>query len=307
MSVAKPDHAATGIVALVVLTLVYGLTAVMARYFSESVGIFEQWYVRFFIAAIVMLIVFWNKIDISKFFRVSRKEMNLVLVRGFVGFVVAAGLYALSTLYATIGSVAVMQVVPTTALFGVIILHEKLTRGKVGIITVSFVGALMVLAQSVQSLSFGFGEFLSLIAGALFSLTFVLRKLQTGELNNYELAFGTTVVGAVGNYMAAGLFENSWLPQQEVFTHPLGIAFIGAGILSVMMSLLSHYGFEHVKATTGSVILDMELVFGVILGYLLYEEVLTPLQFLGAFIILVSAIAMSYLETRNKVIAPMPE
>lgn len=301
------NHVVLGVIALVALTAIYGLTAVMSRYFSESVGIFEQWYIRFSIAAIAMLVVFWRKIELKKFLRLSTRELWLVIARGFIGFVLAAGLYALSTLYATIGSVAVMQVVPLTALFGVLLVHEVLTKQKLGLILVAFAGALMVLLRSISDLHFGLGELFSLISGALFSLTFVLRKFHTGELNNYELAFGTTIVGAFGNYVATLIFERSALPHAEVFEPLLGLAFIGAGILSVMMSLLSHYGFEHVKATTASVILDLELVFGIIIGYLLYREILTPLQFIGAGIILSAAIAMSYLETRKDIVAPAPD
>lgn len=138
----------SGIIALVVLSLVYGLTAVMARYFSDSVGIFEQWYLRFFIAAIVILIVFHKKIDLHKFFHLSMREHILVAVRGFVGFVLAASLYALSTQHATIGSVAVMQVVPMTALFGWLILREHVSMQKLALILTSFVGAAIILIAS---------------------------------------------------------------------------------------------------------------------------------------------------------------
>ncbi len=288
-----------GIVALACLAFIYGLTAVMARYFSDSVGIFEQWYIRFLIAVVVMLIVFWRKIELTKFLHLSTKERWLLIVRGTVGYVLASGLYALSTQYATIGSVAVMQVLPITALFGVIILHESLSKTRVSLIVVSFVGALLVVLQSFHALHFGFGEILSLISAAMFSLTFVLRKFQTGELNNYELSFGTIAIGCIINYLLAAVFQKAAYPHAGVFEPHLGLLFVGAGILSVGMGLLSSYGFEHVKATTASVILDLELVFGVGLGYLIYHEMLTWLQTIGALIIFICAVITSLLENRK--------
>ena len=303
MRMAK-NNVPSGIIALVLLTVIYGFTAVMARFFSESVGIFEQWYLRFLIALLIMLVVFRKKIKLAKFMQASSTELWLVVVRGFVGFVVAAGLYALSTQLATIGSVSVMQVVPTTALLGVLLLHERVNKKVLSLIGLSFLGAVLVALRNIGDLHFGLGEIVSLISGALFSLTFVLRKKQTGELNNYELAFGTTVVGFLGNYILAAIFENAAIPDKQVFDSSLGLLFIGAGVLSVAMSLLSSYGFEHVKATTAAVILDMELVFGVVLGYLIYQEILTPIQSVGAAIILFAALCISYLETGKRALLP---
>lgn len=62
-----------------------------------------------------------------------------------------------------------------------------------------------------------------------------------------------------------------------------------------------------VKATTASIILDMELVFGLIFGYLFYREWLTPQQFVGTIIILIATITMTYLESRKTVVCPSPE
>ncbi|MFZ1801750.1 MAG: DMT family transporter [Candidatus Saccharimonas aalborgensis] len=310
----KPDNLVTvqmnkvrsGILALIVLTAIYGITAVMARFFSDSIGLFEQWYIRFSIALVLMLVVFHRKIRFAYLFQVSRRERILVAVRGLLGFVAAAGLYALSTQYASIASVAVMQAIPTMALFGWLILRETMTTRKFSLILLAFVGALLVASRSGVSLSFGYGELLSLASGALFSLTFVFRKLQTGELNNHELAFATTAYGVMGNYIMAVLTTHHIVPSTPI-SPLLWLLFLGAGALSVGMSLLSHYGFEHVKATTASIILDMELVFGLIFGYLFYREWLTPQQFVGAIIILVATIAMTYLESRKTVVAPSPE
>lgn len=303
----KHSTTTSGIVALVALTFIYGLTAVMARFFSDSVGIFEQWYIRFFVAAIVMLIVFHKKIRFNELGKASRKEHGLVAFRGLIGFVLGAGLYALSTQYASIGSVAVMQVVPITALFGWLILHEKVSRETLVLIIISFVGAVLVVMQSGIGIHFGLGEALSLLSGAFFSLTFVLRKKQTGEFNNYELAFTTTLYGFGGNYLIAVLTTGRILPPSAAFEPGLALLFIGAGILSVMMSLLSSYGFEHVKATTASVILDMELVFGIALGYLFYRELLTSQQLFGALMILFASGAIGYRDAKKQPIAPSPE
>ena len=297
----------TGIVALVVLTLIYGLTAVMARFFSDSVGIFEQWYIRFFIASVAMLIVFHRKIRFNAILGASKKDHVLMAVRGLIGFVVATGLYALATQHASIGSVAVMQVVPTTAFFGWLLLRERISPQTFLLILLSFVGAILVVSRSGIGLHFGYGELSSLISGAMFSLVFVLRKKQSPRLNNYELSFVTMLYGALGNYILAICTTGHVLPVGADWSFGLAALFFGAGLLSVAMSLLSSFGFEHVKATVASVILDMELVFGVILGYVFYRELLTTQQVFGACLILAATTVIGYSSARKQPVAPSPE
>lgn len=293
------NHQLRGLVALILLALVYGLTGIFARYFSTHLGVFEQWYLRFLVALIVTVIVFHRKIDYRKFRRISRTEWTVMSIRGLVGFVGALWLYAESTHYTTIGSVAAMQIVPTTALLGIIIFHEKVSKTLLGLIVVSFAGAAVVALQDVVHLRFGVGEIMSLVSGALFSLSLVLRKKQTGELNNYELVFGMTAIALFGNYLLNVMTGGGWVPAAQAITMTLGLLLIVAGALSTLMSLLANYGFEHVKATTATVILNLELVFGALFGYLLYREVLTSRQTLGALIILFASSAVAYMEAKK--------
>jgi drug/metabolite transporter (DMT)-like permease len=288
-----------GLIALVLLALIYGITGIFARYFTMHLGVFEQWYLRFFVALIVTIIVFRRKIDYHKFMHISRTEWTVMSIRGIVGFVGALWLYAESTHYTTIGSVAAMQIVPTTALLGVIIFHEKVSKAMLGLIVLSFAGAAIVALHDVAHLTFGVGEIMSLVSGALFSLSLVLRKKQTGELNNYELVFGVTAIALVGNYLLNVITGGDWTPASQAITPTLGLLLVIAGALSALMSLLANYGFEHVKATTATVILNLELVFGALFGYMLYREVLTPRQTFGALVILLASSTVAYLEAKK--------
>jgi len=132
-------------------------------------------------------------------------------------------------------------------------------------------------------------------------------KKQTGELNNYELTFGTLAVGAIGNYVLSLFVNHRAFVDVAHWSPTLGLLFLGAGVLSALMGLLSSYGFEHVPAITASVILDLELVFGILFGFLIYREVLSGYEIIGASIILAAIVILSYTENRNKTyIVPAP-
>lgn len=290
----------SGIVALVFLTAIYGLTAVMSRYFSLETSMFEQWYIRFGLASLLMAIAFKHKIDFKKFAHLSRRELRLLLFRAAIGFVIAAGLYALASQREKIGVVSLMQILPLTAVFGVLIMHEKLSWQRLSLVALSLFGAVVVLLPKLgDGLGYSSGAVLSLLSGALFSLVFVLRKKHTGELNNYELAFGMLVIGAVGNYLLSIVAYQRVFVDVTAWTPTLGLFFLGAGILGAAMSLLSNYGFEHVPAITASIILDLELVFGLLFGFIIYHEVLLTYEIVGASIILMAVILMSFVENKK--------
>jgi len=298
----------SGVVALVVLAAIYGLTAVMSRYFSLQTSLFEQWYLRFGVASVLTALVFYRKIEYKKFLHASSHELNLMVLRGIIGLVLAAGLYALASQQEKIGIVSLMQILPLTAVFGMLIMHEKLTRQRALLLTMSLIGAIIVLTPKLSAgFGFGSGAIWSLISGALFALTFVLRKKQTGELNNYELTLGTLVVGAIGNYVLSLIMYHRAFVDVTQWSPTLGLLFLGAGLLSALMGLLSSYGFEHVPAITASVILDLELVFGIIFGFLIYREVLSGYEIVGASIILAAIVIMSYAENKKRAyIVPAP-
>ena len=298
----------SGVLALVVLAAIYGLTAVMSRYFSLQTSLFEQWYLRFGVASVLTALVFYRKIEYKKFLHASSHELNLMVLRGVIGLILAAGLYALASQQEKIGIVSLMQILPLTAVFGMLIMHEKLTRQRALLLTMSLIGAIIVLTPKLSAgFGFGSGAIWSLISGALFALTFVLRKKQTGELNNYELTLGTLVVGAIGNYVLSLIMYHRAFVDVTQWSPTLGLLFIGAGLLSALMGLLSSYGFEHVPAITASVILDLELVFGIIFGFLIYREVLSGYEIVGASIILAAIVIMSYAENKKRAyIVPAP-
>lgn len=287
-----------GVAALFLLVFIYGITPVMARFFSNQLGVYEQWYLRFLAAALIMGVVFWKNIRFRKLLTFSHYEWWLTIARGLIGFGGGAVLFALATKYTTIGSVSAMQILPFTAIFGVVLLRERLGLTKALLVVLSFVGAILVAVQDIATLRFGLGEVLSLVSGALFSLSFVLRRKQTNEMNNYELSFVTTLAGFAINYLLAVATTHRLFPtHQQSLT--LGLLILAAGVLSAAMSMLANYGFEHVHATTASIIMNMELVFGVLFGFLLYREVLTARQTIGALVILVASSTAGYLEAKK--------
>jgi drug/metabolite transporter (DMT)-like permease len=297
----KNKAALSGVSALFVLAAIYGLTAVLARYLGHGVGVFEQWYLRYGAAVILALIIFWRRITLTKFLHLSGREWALLLGRAVVGSTIAVALYTLAAQHAKIGTVAFMQEIPSIAIFGVILFHEKLTGPKLVLILLSFLGAAITAVESFHDLSLlNIGAIYSAISGALFALVLVTRRWHSDALNNQEIAIGLMAIGCVVDYVLA-LFTShrAFIPLNH-FKPAFIFVLLAAGVLSVAINFLANYGFERVDAILAGNILSLEEVFGPIFGYIFYRETLKGHEIIGGLIILLSVICMNQLGRRNR-------
>jgi len=306
----KKDQAVRGMLALVGLAGLYGLAGALARYLGHDLGIFEQWYMRYGLACVFAIICFYNKIDLRKLLHLPGREWAVLLFRTIAGSVIAVALLTLAVQQAKIGPVAFMQILPTTALFGVLLFHEKLSWKKGGLLLLSFCGASIVTVSGFNDLSgINMGEVWSLISGAIFSLVLVTRKWHGPSLNNYELTVIMTGMSAIMDYsLSLVLYHRPFIPS-EVFTLDFSLVMLLAGAMSVGIHFLMNYGFEHVSSIVASAILDLEMVFGAIFGFVLYGEVLSPREVIGGAVILGAVVLMNQLarsEGEGGEVAPDP-
>jgi drug/metabolite transporter (DMT)-like permease len=71
---------------------------------------------------------------------------------------------------------------------------------------------------------------------------------------------------------------------------------IGA-VCNILSTFLGNFALQHLNATIGTQLLLMDNVFAAILGYFIYREIVTPIEILGAIIIIGSVyISNKFLE-----------
>lgn len=287
-------NASSGILALVAVAVYYGITAVLARYLSINNDVFEQWYLRYGLAFLTSLIIFYGKIDYKKFLHLPKKEWIVLLFRALIGNVAAVALYTLAAQDAKIGPVAFMQAFPSLALLAVIVMHEKLTMKKGLLILLSFVGVVIVVLENPHDLlSFNIGEIYSLISGVLFSFMFVTRKWHTGILNNQEITTALIGLGFIANYLLSIIIYRHFFVSVDHWSVQFGAVLFFASIASVGNFFFLNYGFERVSGIIAGNILNLEQIFGPIFGFIFYHEVLTSHEIIGGIIILIAVVAMN--------------
>lgn len=288
-----------GILALVLLAWVFATMGLFARQLDTNFALFEQTYLRIALALVLGIILFWPKLRWSVIKSISLKDSGVLFVRS-VFLYLAVVLITEAILNTKFSTATIITVLPLMPLLGYIFLREVVRVKTLLWIIVGFIGSVLVAIQSFNSFSFGYGELMALCSILLFDISYITRKWQSKELNNYEstvIMFGF----AVPFLFITSLVLGEMLPDVSDFTLSMLAFLLIAALFNVVNLLLTNFGFEHVKAAVAGNILTLEVFFVLLYGFFFYGEVPVLREVIGGLLILSSVFAVNYLENKKPV------
>jgi drug/metabolite transporter (DMT)-like permease len=293
----KTEHQ-KGVLAIVMLTVCYGILPLIPRYLSISFELFQQVYLRLTTGFLLSFLFFRKKIDISKIIKLPIKDWGFVALRAFVYYFMGVILYTQALLLTKISNVAFIGAIPMTAILGFVFLKEKFTAKKALLVLLSFLGVVFISIQDYSNLlHFGRGEIVAILSAFFISLAFISRKWQTKVVNDEEVA--TLMLFFAALFVFGGsLIRGEGLPTQGWH---LGIilALLLGGLLNVGVSFLMNYGFARLEAVLASNLIALDPVFAALFAFLVFSEVPVVKEVIGGTVIISSAIMMDRLESRK--------
>lgn len=287
-----------GVLALVLLAMVFASMGLFARYLSTGFLLFQQVYLRMLAAFVVGYFVFRKQIDLSKLKKISKKDWFVIILRAVSYSLFGIILFTQAIIITKYSNVSFIGSLPMTAVLGFILLHEKFSYKKLALVLLAFVGVLLISLKDYSNIfAWGKGEILTLISTVFFSLSYIARKWQSNLLNNKELTVINFLVAFLAVFLVS-IFKGDGLPTTGWH---LGLLFAvaGAGIFNIMNVFLTNYGFQKVEAVLASNILTLESVFAVVLGFLFYKEVPMMKELLGGVVITLAVIGMNKVEAKE--------
>lgn len=285
-----------GILALVGLAAIYALMGIFARSLAVDFKLFQQIYLRILSAVIIGFIVFGKNFNISKLKKISSKEWLLIIFRSISYYLFGIALFTKAVLLTKISTVSFISSIPMTAIFGFIVLKEKITFNKIFYILLAFTGVIIISVKDFSSLLvWGMGEQLALASCVICSLAIIFRKYHTKLLNNNEITQLMLIVASIALFITSFLMKEG-LPITNWNINILLIIVI-AGLANVLMMLFTNIGFEKVQTSLASNILTLEMFFAVIFGFLFYHEVPAAKEIGGGLLILLSIVQMNKLDS----------
>lgn len=303
----KSSGELAGVLALTVLAAIYGFTGFFARELAPGLSIWQQQYLRLILAIPFLWLTFRGRIDLKNCAELIRRETALVVLRSVCLFALSVPLYFYATQHAQLSNVAFLQVLPYTFVLGVLINREKLTSAKLILMIIAAIGAcLITIPSGVNLAAIGRGELASIVSGILFSLGFVTRKRHKAKANDYEISF-TIMATAFVLLLLFSFLVGDGIPHPATVDARFFILLFIIAYLNTAMILLANFGFRLVRDTLANNIMTLEGVFGMLTGFLAYQEILGAREALGAAIIMLSAIGSAYLASEKTEHPPTPD
>ncbi|USS40251.1 DMT family transporter [Thermococcus aggregans] len=230
---------------------------------------------RFGVASLLMLLVF-RKRALAKETLFEGLILGATLFFGH-GFQIVGLKYTTASNSAFITSLYVVFT-PFIAYF---ILQDRLKFKDVISLAVALIGLYLI---SGTSLSFNYGDFLTVLCAVSFAFQIVLVQ-KFGEKDYISLAFWQIFWNFVFSTVYALIFEGFVLPREVAPW--VGILYTGVFATVVAFTLQIKYQRE-TKAHKAALIYSAEPIFGHISALLTIGEVLTLKGYLGALLILIA-------------------
>lgn len=289
----------SGILALIILTIVWGSVGIPIRYLSNHFLLFQQIYLRLFASAVLGLLVFYKDIRFKRFLKLPKHDKLILTLRIISFYGLGVTLYTQAFTLTSYSNVSFLGAMPTTAVLGFVFLQEKVTIRKIIFIFIAFLGVLFITIKDYSHFfSWKQGDELALLADLFFSLSYVSRKWQTNYLNNKEISIVMITGGFILLFLMA-LITRQDVPQLQTFGVATVSVIIVAGILNIASVFLINYGFKYVESFLASNIISLESFFAVIFGFIFYREIPTIQAFLGGLLIIVSVVLLNKEEEKK--------
>lgn len=275
-----------GLASLIALYILYGLVPLAIRNLIHVFTPLQIIYNGLLIAVVFELLYLRTKIISIK---LSKSDFTILLTRSIMYYLFGAVLYVYALLSAKINNVVFIQILPFTALFGILFFKDKLTLVNFFALALSLVGFLMMsLKLPLTDLAFGKGELLSLISGLFFALALISRRFHSQKMDDAILTFWMIGIGAV-IALACSLFQGE--PLRLFFFSPEYIVyFIGLGFINSSTVFLANFGYSFVSGIKGNIIAALEPLTATLTAILLFHESVTFIEGFGALVILIASI-----------------
>jgi len=283
------------IIALVVTTIFSTTMGITIRYLDTFFWNSQQIYLRILIGIVLGFIVFRKKLILKNIFKLSRKELWLLILRSLAFYVFGVYFFVLAYKTGNYALVSFIQAIPITALIGLLIFKERRTFLQFALVFLAFIGVLLIghTEGNILNISLGKGETYSLISILFFGFFFTTRKFHSDILNNEELSQWMMIFSIIPMILIS-YFSGEGIPSITNINGVVVVALIFGGVINVFNTWAFNFSFKYLDSVLGGNLLTLESVFGLFVSIVVYQEGVTFWHLLGGGLIVMSTILMNF-------------
>ncbi|MGW5238027.1 DMT family transporter [Monashia sp. NPDC004114] len=273
---------------LVALTAVWGSTFFLIRDLVDVIPPVDFLAVRFCLAAVIMLVLFWKPVR-----ALTRRQLVIGLGLGALyGLAQIFQTQGLATTPASVSGFITGTYVVLTPIFTAVLLRERVPGSTWAAVGLATAGLALL---SLNGLSVGVGEAITLLAAALYALHIV----GLGRFTSADSATGLSVVQMVviGVICLIGALPGGVvLPTTPAQWASVLYMVVFASILSLWVQTWAQ---AHMPATRAAIVMTLEPVFAAFFAVTLGDESLTWRMLVGGALVLTAMYAVELLARRR--------
>jgi len=283
-----------GLTALLSSAFLYGFFAIFTRTVGFELPLFFASFSRNLIGLVFLLIpmIVWGKWK-----KMKGKDVKWFAFRGLGGLFGFVGSYLAFynmgigiTYFIFYASTAVSGYIMGSVFFG-----ERITVSKLVSLFLAFLGLAFIYSFNLKDIDVIYGAYAAL-SGVGSALWNICSKKISYSYPAIQLNFIDFGVSLIFSFILS-------ITLKEMWVMPAASSLWGANILFSLMFVVTGqlmiYGFKYIEAQTGTLIMLSEVVFGILLGYVFYHEVMGWYTVIGGLFIM-GAIALPEMVQRKR-------
>lgn len=276
-----------GLSATILASFFWSLQAIFFRGIGTGFGTFYPFVVR----GLLLAVIFATYLHLSKTYkRIKKEDYKWFILMPTVGFASFSSMFV-SLNKLSVGTVLFLHyagVAVAGFVLGYLFFREKISRMKLVALLLSLTGLFVIFAAPSLKVDIPY-LILACASGVGSSLWYLFSKKISSNYSYVQIL----TVDAVVLFFLASIFvvsfnETFYMPEFSV----QWMSIVGMTLATLVGSILVVYGFKFLQAQIASLILLLEVPFGVILAWILFSEIPNGQALIGGGLIL-AGIAMS--------------
>lgn len=264
--------------------LLFVAVTVLVRHLGSDMPAVEAAFIRYLVGVLLLLPMIWR----MRWRRISRASYKLYVLRGLLhGVAVMLWFYAMARIPLAEVTAIGFSTPVITALGAILIFREPVRIRRMLAIAAGFVGTLIILRPGFQVIEAG--ALAQFTAAFFFAGSFLLTKQMTQRESSGDILVMLSIFctlallpGAIYYWRAPTPVEVAWLALVAVFAT--------AGHYAITRAI------AHAPLTVTQPLSFLQLVWAVLFGYLLFDEVPDVWVIVGAGVVVA---AVSYIAHRE--------
>lgn len=279
---------------MVLAVLILPFSDAIAKWLSSSYTIIQIAWLRFFIQAIILLILsFILKYKISAF------EKKYIFVSFFISASIVFLFWGLKYLPLA-NNIALFFIEPLVlTLLSVIILKEKLQKNHIVAVIIGLIGTLIIIRPNWSA--YGMTSFFPIVSAIFYALYLISLRQVSTKSNNKSLQFfigilSTSILSII--IIICEFLDIDSFGFNQIKLNDWWLILL-LGMITTIVQLLVSKAFFYSKASSLASFQYLEIISASILGWLIFNHLPDSLTITGAGIVIFSGLYLIRHERRS--------